>query len=243
MSKYSRVDTNVCTASKVTADEIKIQGNAQNASNVGNVNLLIEGIQNNDLNNSSPDIIFQRDPANGNCVNGNYCAEIHFKGRNDAASMVSFGAVNCYVQDPAAGAQKGSVITQVACGDGNTAQALKIRGGTKGSSPNVLIANGPLVHWTPQSFTADDTTPSVAGANIFNTVENTGATAITALDDGLPGQMVVVRCGHATNAPTIADSGNFIIAGAWEPNAVGETITLMNFSGNYWTEISRSDNA
>jgi len=82
MSKYSRVDTNVCTASKVTADEIKIQGNAQNASNVGNVNLLIEGIQNNDLNNSSPDIIFQRDPANGNCVNGNYCAEIHFNRRS-----------------------------------------------------------------------------------------------------------------------------------------------------------------
>ena len=239
MSKYSRVETNVCAASKVTADEVVIQGNAQNASNVGNVNLLIEGI----LNNASPDIVFQRAPVNGNCVNGNYCAELHFKGRNDATNMVSFGTFNCFVQDPAAGAQKGHIILNVASGDGDTSQALAIRGGTKGTNPNVFVKNGPLVHFTPPSFAADDTTPSVAGGNFFNTVENTGATAITALDDGLPGQMVVIKCGHATNAPTIADSGNFIIAGAWEPNAVGETITLINFSGNYWTEISRSDNA
>ena len=93
------------------------------------------------------------------------------------------------------------------------------------------------------TMTADDVTPSVANINVLTTVENGSATAITQLDGAVAGQVVIILIGHATNEPSITDGGNFIIAGNWTPNAVGETITLYTPNGTTWYEITRSDNA
>lgn len=251
MAKKTKLESNVCIVDKLTTGTLRVEEDEAYAADASSMSLRIIGVQNNDINNSSPDIAFQRDPANGNCLVDNYVMEMHFAGRNDAGNIQNFGSMNCIVKDPADDGEKGSIIFTVADGDGAPGQALAVRGGTAlAAFNNVQVKNGPLIYAIDAgtgiipAFTADDTTPSVAGGNLFNTVANSTGTAITALDNGLVGQMVVIRCGHLTNAVTIPDSGNFIIAGAWEPNGVGETITLVKFAaGNSWTEISRSDNA
>ena len=255
MGNFSKLTGNVCDAKKIIAGQIEIQEDpVAYATDVSSTSLKIEGIQNNDLNNSSPDIIFQRDPANGNCVNGNYCGEIHFKGSSDAASMVNFGGVNCFVQDPANGAQKGHIITQVAAGDGSTQQGLVIRGGTKGTSANggtanVWVKSGPLVYAgdlaTPTVLPTlgTGTTPSVAGGNVFLTQANSSPTTITSLTDGIIGQLVIIKINSATHIIDINDGGNFALAGNWDPDAVGETITLICYDTNKWAEVCRSNNA
>lgn len=87
---------------------------------------------------------------------------------------------------------------------------------------------------------ADDTTPSVFGLRHLTLVDNTGATAITQLDDAHEGQVVTLLCFGTVNTPTIADSGNFELSAAWVPNS-GDTITLVLYNGT-WYEISRSAN-
>lgn len=90
------------------------------------------------------------------------------------------------------------------------------------------------------TFDADDTTPDVRAGNEFQTQANTVATAITAFT-GFKGQVITVRGGSATNASTIADSGNFRINGAITLTT-HTMITLRNIDGTTWVEISRSIN-
>jgi parallel beta-helix repeat protein len=94
-----------------------------------------------------------------------------------------------------------------------------------------------------QTMTADDTTPTVANSRYLITVAGTTATAFTALDDGVAGQVVTIRINSATNIPTIADAGNFVLSAAWSPNAAHETLTLYTDNATRWIELSRSDNA
>ena len=89
--------------------------------------------------------------------------------------------------------------------------------------------------------TADDTTPTVKNLRILKLPANTGATAITALDDGAAGQVVTLRMDSNTNSATIADSGNFSLSAAWSPD-LNDTITLITTDGSVWQEISRSTN-
>lgn len=88
---------------------------------------------------------------------------------------------------------------------------------------------------------ADDTTPSVLGARILDIPANTGATAITQLDDAVVAQIVTLRATSATNPPTIADSGNFNLSAAWAPG-VGDNITLFAITATTWEELARSNN-
>ena len=92
------------------------------------------------------------------------------------------------------------------------------------------------------TMTANDVTPSVANSDALLTVANGGATAITSLDDGVIGQRVTIICGSATNAPTLADSGNFKLSAAWTPGLY-DTITLQCVDGTTWAEVARSANA
>ncbi len=87
---------------------------------------------------------------------------------------------------------------------------------------------------------ADDTTPSVKHLKTLTLPANTGATAITQLDDGRDGQKVTLFMSSSTNSSTITDGGNFALNGNWTPNT-GDTITLVN-AGNAWREIARSPN-
>ena len=89
--------------------------------------------------------------------------------------------------------------------------------------------------------TADDTTPSVLGLRVLILGDNTGATAITQLDDAIAGQVVYLIVTATSNTPTIADSGNFNLSAAWSP-AAADTLMLVTSDGTTWYEMSRSDN-
>jgi hypothetical protein len=95
----------------------------------------------------------------------------------------------------------------------------------------------------PASFfvpmTADDATPSVALHSSLVSVANAAATAITNIDDCAVGQEVSLKCGNATNAITIAASGNFsLLTSAWAP-AVGDILKLKKRSDGKFIEIQR----
>lgn len=96
----------------------------------------------------------------------------------------------------------------------------------------------PSTYFLP--MTANDTTPSVLNHTSLVSVANTGATAITGIDDCAVGQTVILKCGSATNAITIAASGTFsLITAAWTP-AVGDIITLKKRSDGKFIELNRS---
>jgi len=91
------------------------------------------------------------------------------------------------------------------------------------------------------TFAADDTTPSVANSRICFTQANTGATAITQLDDGVAGQEVIICGRSASNATTIADGGNFKLSAAITLTT-DTNIHLVTHDGTTWNEVSRSAN-
>src|SRR5687768_12193561 len=68
---------------------------------------------------------------------------------------------------------------------------------------------------TPKTFTDQDTTPSVKGAEYFECA-NTAATAITTFDDGIKGQTITVRLDANT---TLTNGATLMLAGA--ANLVG----------------------
>lgn len=61
---------------------------------------------------------------------------------------------------------------------------------------------------------ADDTTPDVSDGTKFVTQANSGATAITSLDNAEKGETYTIYGGSDTNASTIANSGEFDLTGA-----------------------------
>lgn len=95
----------------------------------------------------------------------------------------------------------------------------------------------PSTHFIP--MTADDATPSVAIHSSLVSVANSAALAITDIDDCAIGQEVRLKCGNATNAPTIAASGKFsLLTSAWSPS-VGDIIVLKKRSDGKFIEIQR----
>lgn len=94
---------------------------------------------------------------------------------------------------------------------------------------------GPLVIAPPQTFTDGDTTPSVDDGNIFNAT-NTGATTITAFDDGRPGQIIYVQ---PTNGNTTLKNNSFIgtTTGADKALSSGVVYKLMLINGAKWIEF------
>lgn len=126
-----------------------------------------------------------------------------------------------------------------------------------GCSTSQAITNGTLTYdgiiyteglklggkfaYTQQTIAADDTTPDVLGGSLFITSANTGATAITDLDNPIAGQIVCIVGGSATNSSTIADSGNFNLAVAYTAG-VDDFICLYVQADNDYIELYRSDN-
>ncbi len=95
----------------------------------------------------------------------------------------------------------------------------------------------PASYFIPMDVNA--TTPSVANHTSLVSVANTQATAITDIADSVTGQTIRLKCGNATNAPTIANSGNFsLLASGWSPS-VGDVIYLLKRSDGKFIELSR----
>jgi hypothetical protein len=90
--------------------------------------------------------------------------------------------------------------------------------------------------------TADDTTPSVAGCTVVEFPANSGATAITDLDDPVVGAIYILIGTSATNSPTIADGANFKLNGTTWTGSVDESLVLYCQADNDYIELSRSAN-
>jgi hypothetical protein len=91
--------------------------------------------------------------------------------------------------------------------------------------------------------TANATTIDVGDNFWFVTVENTQATALTALSNMVEGRGYVIECGHTTNATTIAKAANFAaITDNWTPVAVGDYIMLVKVAGGSIIELERCVN-
>ena len=104
-----------------------------------------------------------------------------------------------------------------------------------------VLLNGAIKTKTACTIAADDVTPSVAGCSVLITSANTGATAITDLDDPVVGAIYIIIGGSDTNASTIGDSGNFALSGAFTAN-VDDVLILYCQADNDYIELSVVDN-
>ena len=87
------------------------------------------------------------------------------------------------------------------------------------------------------TFTSGDATPSVKGGRLFKTA---GATAITDFDDGVLGQMIIIR---ATASITITDGAPIVLNGGVNYAMTDtDTLTLVMFDDQVWYEVARSVN-
>lgn len=100
----------------------------------------------------------------------------------------------------------------------------------------VIFINKPVT-----TLSADDTTPDGASNFWLKTPANTGATAITDIDNAKAGVAYVIEIGSATNPSNIAKSGKFAnITAAWTPTDVGDYImVILNSAGDGFLELER----
>jgi hypothetical protein len=108
------------------------------------------------------------------------------------------------------------------------------------SPSGMLDINGSLIQKTV-TIAADDTTPDISGGSIFLTSANTGATAITDLDNPQPGQVIYLIGGSGTNPSTISDTGNFHLSGEWTATE-DDVLILYVKADNDYIELGRVDN-
>ena len=118
--------------------------------------------------------------------------------------------------------------------------ALQISaGGTADLDGNLEVAG--VVSYGVGTLGDTDLTPDVSTATIWLSQSNTGATAITDLDNPVVGAVYTIIVNHANNPPSIADGGNFSLSAAWNPN-IDDSITLFVRADNDYVELSRSAN-
>jgi hypothetical protein len=87
-------------------------------------------------------------------------------------------------------------------------------------------------------FPADEATPSVSGATVFVTNENTKATAITDLTDAVQGVVYTIYGAGKDNASTIANGGKFVLKSDITLSA-GAYIKLVQADDNKFYEVAR----
>jgi hypothetical protein len=88
---------------------------------------------------------------------------------------------------------------------------------------------------------ADSTSASALESHMFQTVANSGATAIVDITSKTEHQWYKIICGSATNATTIAKSDLFSnLTAAWVPTAVGDYLVVYwNATTSKFVEIER----
>ena len=125
--------------------------------------------------------------------------------------------------------------------DDTTKIKTRMTGGIEVSGSFTL--SGSAVSQNIQTFTAGDTTPSVAGGNIFKTANTLRAAAdITQFDDGAIGQKITVIVSDAFTDFT-HDIRRLYLCGGRDADALttGDTIEFI-YDGSKWYETNRSDN-
>jgi hypothetical protein len=88
----------------------------------------------------------------------------------------------------------------------------------------------------------NDATPDVSGANTFVYAGSANAVTITDLDSPVVGAVYVLIGNSDTYTISIADSGNFKLAGVSWVGGLDDSITLYCKADNYYIELCRSNN-
>ena len=109
---------------------------------------------------------------------------------------------------------------------------------------NAISSSGATIYH-PHTFSANDTTPSVKNGTLFFTA-NTSATAVTGLDDGVPGQKVIIFVNDGNT--TFNTGANFRLfrhnSGINFAAAENDTIQLLCIDGTKWVQLGyRGDNS
>lgn len=89
----------------------------------------------------------------------------------------------------------------------------------------------------PEILAPDATTFDASVGSLFETSENTQATAIASITNGTSDETIRIQGGSSTNATTIADGGSFVLDSTMTLNA-GTYIELY-FNGSKWVETDR----
>jgi len=113
---------------------------------------------------------------------------------------------------------------------------------TKGKivSKNDLQVNTRYFNSTVVNFTDNDTTPSVAGGNVFK-FNTSGSTTVTAFDDGVAGQMITMISDGAVST-IIQNNASIKLQGAVDYNMAQYSTLQLVYDGTVWYEVSRSVN-
>ncbi|WP_422105571.1 hypothetical protein [Winogradskyella sp.] len=89
------------------------------------------------------------------------------------------------------------------------------------------------------TLAADATSADATNGTWFVTQANTGATAFTNITNAVKDEIYTIEGGNpATNATTIANSGNFLLSAAFTANA--GSILKVKYNGSKFVEVSRS---
>lgn len=82
-----------------------------------------------------------------------------------------------------------------------------------------------------------DTTPSVRGWGHFHLTQS-GATTITALEHGVPGQrLVLIATDGNTTIQDQSSGSNIYLVGAADRNLAANEIVVLEFDGTNWYEV------
>lgn len=86
------------------------------------------------------------------------------------------------------------------------------------------------------TFGIGNTTPSVAGASVWQTV-NAGSTSITAFTNGLPEQTIVLIAGD-THTTLVHNAALLIItAGSNLTLTLGQVVSFVSVDGTLWRQV------
>ncbi len=152
-----------------------------------------------------------------------------------AANTEKVMELNAVITDATATSEDADFVVELMAAGAASAEAFRISSTGDATFQGVMdLASGTTI--------ADgDTTPDVSDGYWFTTSSNTGATAITDLDNPTVGQQVCLIGGSATNSSTIGDSGNFALTAAMTLG-VDDNICFYVQADNDYIEISRADN-
>lgn len=89
----------------------------------------------------------------------------------------------------------------------------------------------------PVLLAADATTADAALGTEFITQANTGATALTTIENAIAGERYTITGGSDTNATTIANGGNFFLTGAI--SLTDGAFLTVEFTNGKFVEIAR----
>ncbi len=160
-----------------------------------------------------------------NATGATFANDLAVNGGDVTSTATTFNLLNATVTTLNLGGAATTVAIGAATGTCTIANATL--------SAKSITATGRLVTSTVTTFTANDTTPSVAAGNIFKIPGTwTAGNDITMFDDGTTGQCILIIGGNTDC--NVVDGGNLHLNGNW--NAAVEATLQLVFDGTNWIE-------